>query len=113
MPASGYLGSFHADHIIARQHGGKSGWENLAFACLHCNRHKGPNIAGRNPQTGEIVELFHPRRDRWGDHFEWNRTELIGKTAVGRATIPVLALNDPGFLAIRIALIDEGFHTWG
>jgi 5-methylcytosine-specific restriction endonuclease McrA len=33
MPASGYLGSFHADHIIARQHGGESGLENLALAC--------------------------------------------------------------------------------
>jgi len=38
--------------------------ENLALACLHCNQHKGPNIAGRNPETGEIVELFHPRQDR-------------------------------------------------
>jgi hypothetical protein len=33
MPASGYLGSFHADHIIARQHGGESGLDNLALAC--------------------------------------------------------------------------------
>ena len=96
MPASGYLGSFHADHIIARQHGGESGWENPALACLHCNQHKGPNIAGRNPETGEIVELFHPRRDWWGDHFDWNRADL----------------NDPGFRAVRIALMDEGFHTW-
>ena len=112
MPASGYLGSFHADHIIARQHGGESGLQNLALACLHCNQHKGPNIAGRNPDTDEVVELFDPRRDRWGDHFEWNGADLTGKTAVGRVTIQVLAINDPGFRAVRIALRDEGFDTW-
>jgi hypothetical protein len=33
----------------------------------------------------------------------------MGKTAVGRATIRVLAINDPGFRAVRIALRDEGF----
>jgi hypothetical protein len=36
----------------------------------------------------------------------------MGKTAVGRATIQVLAINDPGFRAVRIALRDEGFDTW-
>ena len=112
MPASGYLGSFHADHIIARQHGGESNLENLALACLHCNQHKGPNIAGRNPETGEVVELFHPRRNRWGDHFDWDCANLIGKTTVGRATIQVLAINDPGFRAVRIALMDEGSDGW-
>jgi hypothetical protein len=112
MPVSGYLGSFHADHIIARQHGGESGPQNLALACLHCNQHKGPNIAGRNPETGEVVELFHPRRDRWADHFEWSGADLMGKTAVGRATIQVLAINDPGFRAVRIALRDERSNTW-
>jgi len=112
IPASGYVGSFHADHIIARQHGGESNLENLALACLHCNQHKGPNIAGRNPETGEVVELFHPRRNRWGDHFDWDGANLIGKTTVGRATIQVLAINDPGFRAVRIALMDEGSDGW-
>ena len=80
MPVSGYLGSFHVDHIVARQHGGESSLDNLALACLHCNRRKGPNIAGMSQETGDIVRLFHPRRDRWRDHFEWNGAELIGKT---------------------------------
>ena len=112
MPASGYLGSFHADHIIARQHGGESGLDNLALACLHCNQHKGPNSAGRNPETGEVVELFHPRRDQWGDHFEWNGADLVGTTTVWRVTIQVLAINDPGFRAVRTALRDEGSGKW-
>jgi len=112
MPASGYAGSFHVDHIVARQHGGETNAENLALACLHCNRRKGPNIAGRNPETGEIVRLFHPRHERWSDHFEWNGADLSGKTAIGRATIQVLAINDPGFRAVRIALRGEGFGEW-
>jgi len=112
MPASAYVGSFHVDHIVARQHGGEASLENLALACLHCNQRKGPNIAGRNPETGAIVQLFHPRRDRWGDHFEWNGADLIGKTEIGRVTIQLLAINDPGFRAVRVALRDEGIGDW-
>jgi hypothetical protein len=112
MPVSGYLGSFHVDHIVARQHGGESSLDNLALACLHCNRRKGPNIAGVSQETGEIVRLFHPRRDRWSDHFEWNGAELIGKTGVGRVTTQVLAINDPAFCVVRVALRNEGTGEW-
>jgi hypothetical protein len=112
MPASAYVSSFHVDHVVARQHGGESSLENLALACMHCNQRKGPNIAGRDPETGEIVPLFHPRRDRWGDHFEWNGPNLIGKSRIGRATIQVLAIDDPSFRAVRVALRDEGIRDW-
>jgi hypothetical protein len=98
---------FHIDHIIARQHGGATVLENLAFSCLHCNRHKGPNIAGTDPSTGKLVRLFHPRKDRWKAHFEWNGAVLVGRTVIGRATINVLSINDPDFLAVREALIRE------
>lgn len=60
-PRLGLPFTFSVDHIVARQHGGPTVLENLALACLHCNRHKGPNIAGTDPSTGEIVRLFHPR----------------------------------------------------
>ena len=33
--------TFHIEHIVARQHGGGDGAENLALACYHCNLHKG------------------------------------------------------------------------
>jgi len=42
------------DHIVARKHGGQTTEENLCLACYRCNVHKGPNIAGVDPQTGEI-----------------------------------------------------------
>jgi 5-methylcytosine-specific restriction endonuclease McrA len=69
MPATMHPAPFQIDHIIARQHAGTSDEQNLALACIHCNRFKGPNIAGLDPETGELVRLFHPRTDKWADHF--------------------------------------------
>ena len=86
--------------------------DNLALSCMHCNRRKGPNIAGKDPVTGEIIHLFHPRMDIWGDHFEWNGPDLVGRTKIGSATIQVLAINDPAFRAVRVALRDEGIWDW-
>ena len=107
LPAVAYPLPFHIDHIVAQQHGGATVLENLAFACLHCNRHKGPNIAGRDLVTGELIRLFHPRQDRWSEHFEWAGPVLAGKTAIGRITIQVLAVNAADFVAVREALMDE------
>jgi hypothetical protein len=99
---------FPVDHIIARQHGGETTLSNLALSCLHCNSHKGPNIAGIDPRTRKLTRLFHPRRHRWDRHFRWQDAVLIGRTAVGRTTIHVLALNDPDIVEVRRALLDEG-----
>jgi hypothetical protein len=85
---------FHIEHIIARQHGGPTHAENLALACGYCNHHKGPNIASLDPESGELVPLFHPRRDPWHDHFAWDDTIIVGLTPVGRATIQLLGVND-------------------
>jgi 5-methylcytosine-specific restriction endonuclease McrA len=93
LPASIYPLPFHVDHIVASQHGGKTVLENLALACLHCHRHKGPNIAGTDPETGEMTRLFHPRQHVWSDHFMWNGAQLSGRTGIGRVTIHVLAIN--------------------
>jgi hypothetical protein len=96
------------DHITAQQDGGETTVDNLALSCLHCNKHKGPNIASIDPSTGTLSALFHPRRDKWDDHFEWNGARLVGRTATGRATIRVLAINHPDYVALRRGLIDEG-----
>jgi hypothetical protein len=99
---------FSVDHAISRQHQGPTIESNLALACGFCNRHKGPNIAGIDPQTNQMVRLFHPRRDMWKDHFRWNGSMVIGSTDIARATIAVLAINHPAQIAIRNTLIDEG-----
>lgn len=101
---------FQIDHIIAQQHRGQTTLENLALSCLACNNHKGPNVAGVDPEQrgSEVVRLFHPRQDRWDNHFEWNGPILRGKTAIGRVTEYVLAVNLSYRIALRQALIEEG-----
>jgi hypothetical protein len=100
--------AFPIDHIIARQHGGTTVLHNLALSCLHCNSHKGPNIAGVDPRSRKLTRLFNPRRHKWNRHFLWDGPYLVGRTAIGRVTVAVLALNNPDHVAVREALIDEG-----
>ena len=99
---------FQIDHVIARKHGGSTESANLALACFYCNSHKGPNIAGVDPVSQEIVTLFHPRRDSWLKHFRWHGPLLEGCTPSGRATIAVLRINDTEAIAVREALVAEG-----
>jgi len=55
-----------------------------------------------------VVRLFHPRRDRWKRHFEWDGPLLTGRTAIGRTTIEVLEVNLSHRVEIRRALMEEG-----
>lgn len=99
---------FAIDHIVAEQHGGRTISSNLALSCFRCNFHKGPNIAGRDRHTKKLVPLFHPRRHKWSHHFAWDGPLLVGRTAIGRVTIVVLAMNHPDAVALRETLIQEG-----
>jgi hypothetical protein len=108
MPQSVYAVPLQIDHTLARQHHGTDDPDNLALACLNCNLHKGPNLAGIDPDTGRLVPLFHPRRDKWDEHFRWSGPLLAGLTPTGRATLGVLAINDPAIVRVREALIAEG-----
>lgn len=72
------------------------------------SNYKGPNIAGIDPSTSEITRLFHPRQDVWDEHFQWDGPELIGLTAIGRATIDVLAINLPERVEHRRLLLAAG-----
>lgn len=108
MPESYDSLAFQVDHIIAVQHLGATVADNLALACFACNHHKGPNIAGFDHDAQQTVPLFHPRRDRWDDHFQWQGPELVGLTSVGKVTIQVLAVNRDFRVALRRMLIQEG-----
>jgi hypothetical protein len=98
----------HVEHIVAKQHGGLDETGNLALACHRCNLHKGPNLTGIDPATGEIAPLFHPRRDRWTDHFSFRGAQIEGLSASGRATVQVLAMNDARRLELRQQLLALG-----
>ncbi len=108
IPYPHYRLPFQVDHIIARQHGGATTLDNLAMACFHCNRFKGPNIAGLDPASGELVRLFHPRTDLWAEHFRFDGVRLWGMTPIGRATIHVLAMNADDLLLFRTEILQEG-----
>lgn|SRR3954466_13881532 len=95
------LAQLHVEHVIPRSHGGGDEFSNLALACIDCNLHKGTNLTGIDPETGQITELFHPRRHRWKHHFAWRGIYLVGKTAIGRVTVRVLNMNSDEQLALR------------
>jgi hypothetical protein len=99
---------FQIEHIVARQHQGGDEPDNLALACHHCNHHKGPNLSGIDPLTARVVRLFHPRRQRWRRHFQFIGPVLAGRTACGRATVAVLAMNLPDRVQLREQLISAG-----
>jgi hypothetical protein len=98
-------GPFVVDHIIPKVRGGKTVLSNLALACSGCNGRKHAKINGTDPLTGKPVQLFHPRRQPWADHFAWSGDDkrLIGLTATGRATVETLQLNRAELLNLRAA----------
>ena len=100
--------TFHVEHIIAKQHGGDDSELNLCLACSSCNLHKGPNIAGVDFESGELVALFHPRKQNWEEHFWWRQAYLAPKGRAARITILLLGINLPENIEHREALIKEG-----
>lgn len=95
---------FHIEHIVPKQHGGTDALENLALACHHRNYHKGPNLTGIDPETGQITPLFHPRCDVWSNHFALRGATIVGLTAVGRTSVRVLDMNSPERVKLRAEL---------
>ncbi len=99
---------FQIDHVIARQHDGGSTVDNLALSCLSCNAHKGPNLAGIDLHDGTLVELFHPRKHDWQQHFRWDGPRLVALTSIGRVTIAVLQINRSDRVEHRRLLVASG-----
>lgn len=103
---------FELEHIIPLQHDGPTTLSNLAYACQHCNRHKGPNLSGidRESTRPRVVRLFNPRRQRWADHFAWDGPLIVGRTSNGRATVSVLKMNDRAWVLLREQMLAEGWN---
>lgn len=104
--------TFECEHIIPLSAGGKTVFENLCLACPMCNRYKSNHQQAPDPKTEEIVSLFHPHLQVWTEHFTWNEnaTEIIGLTAVGRATISTLKMNRPDLVRVRAMWVELGEH---
>ena len=93
---------FHIEHIVPRQHEGSDTSDNLALACGHCNRRKGPNLAAIGPATGSVVSLYHPRQQVWAEHVSIELGVVTGLTEIGRATVRLLQMNEPRRIDIRL-----------
>ncbi len=100
------------EHIIPRSAGGTTIFENLCLACPSCNRHKATRQTAIDPTTQEEVELFHPQKQSWADHFEWNEeaTEIIGLSPTGRAMVVLLKMNRLPLLRVRRMWVKMGEH---
>jgi hypothetical protein len=100
------------DHIYPQAKGGMTIFDNLCLACRLCNESKGDQVSHQDPSTGETVPLFHPRRDSWHDHFQWDEsgTRLQGLTAIGRATIVALNMNNELIVSARDRWVGVGWH---
>jgi hypothetical protein len=100
------------DHIVPLARGGGSIEDNLCLACPMCNGHKADRIAGQDPETGLPARLYHPRRDPWGEHFEWagDGRVLLGKTPIGRATVVTLEINHAEIVSVRRLWVAAGWH---
>lgn len=104
--------TFEIEHIVPLAEGGATELTNLCLSCPTCNRHKATHTTAIDPQTRESVPLFHPQQELWEKHFSWNieATELIGLTAIGRATIELLKINRPQMVRVRKMWVKMGEH---
>jgi hypothetical protein len=98
------------EHILPLKLGGTDDEYNLWLSCVTCNGFKRAQHRVRDPQTGRLVVLFNPRRQKWPRHFQWTDggLRIRGRTAVGRATVVALKLNDDIHVTARRFWIDAG-----
>lgn len=99
------------EHILPESLGGKTEEENLWLACRFCNGYKGTQTHGVDPLTKKRSKLFNPRRQKWNRHFKLSedKTEIIGKTICGRATVDALQMNNEAQTSVRRNWIEVGW----
>ena len=102
----------HLEHIVPIAAGGATIEENLWLACPLCNGYKGTQMEAADPDSGQPVPLFNPRRQAWSEHFRWSddATLIVGTTPTGRATVDALKLNNEYLLKARARWVATGWH---
>jgi HNH endonuclease len=94
--------TFEMEHIISEKHDGKTEFSNLALACPPCNRFKGSDLGSIDPVTQKLTPFFHPRLQRWSDHFRFENDSIVPLTAEGRVTAKILQFNSPDRVSQQI-----------
>jgi len=96
---------FEVEHIIPLAKDGIEEESNWALACRSCNLNKSDHVDAIDLAAQQRVRLFHPRQDRWADHFAVEDVlpfNLQGRTPIGRATIEQLRVNSKLQLSARV-----------
>ena len=106
-------GAFDVSATRSRPHYRRKAWWGGQFGEPRivrtlCNRHKGTDLASVDPETGEMWRLFHPRRDRWREHFQSRDGVIVPLTAIGRVTVRLLQLNRVERVKERKLMIEAG-----
>jgi hypothetical protein len=102
--------AFHVEHVIPSSEGGSDELQNLAWACPSCNLKKSNCLSALDPECRQTIALFHPRTNRWEDHFAWQEYAVVGRTPTGRALVAAFDLNSPRRLLIR--QVEEYFELF-
>lgn len=100
------------DHVVPKALGGDDRLENLCAACYRCNEYKGAKTHEIDPATGTLTPLFNPRTQTWSEHFAWANggTHVMGLTAIGRAPVIALRLNNEYVVEAHILWIARNWH---
>jgi HNH endonuclease len=101
------------DHVVSEKHGGLTVVENLAYACLVCNRYKGSDLGSILVPSGVLIRFFNPRIDVWSDHFSLDGVIVKPLTAIGQVTERILRFNAVERLMEREALRVIGRYPIG
>lgn len=78
-------------------------------ACEYCRL---PQRASSLPhQVDHIVASFHPRKQRWQEHCQFQEDgRIVGVTPEGRATVRLLDFNEENRLQLRRVLMRQGWR---
>ena len=79
------------DHVIPRQKGGRTTWENIVTSCVRCNTRK----ANKLPQEADMHPLHKPVAPRW--------KPLFGIRENGLGDVSWAHFIDPDSGAIRLS----------
>jgi hypothetical protein len=90
------------DHYRPRARRGDEQTDNLVYACVRCNEHKGSYWYEEDPPH---TRLLHPGHDDLSAHLdEAVDGRMVGKTSEGRFFVHRLQLNRPQLVAYRCGL---------
>ena len=69
---------------------------------------KGTDVGAFISRPRRLVRFYHPRQDRWSEHFRLSGVRIVPLTDIGEATVQLLDLNGSDRLLLRRALAKAG-----